>query len=311
MKLLYSEEHYACHLYGKEKTSPIEYITKEKGEKLEVSSLVTRIMFIMEGSFSFSSGRYIKQQVKKGSIFLLPPRFNCQMVFEEDTAIMDFHIYTKMNFCEQFPIELLYEEKHWYTDDDDEKMYLLPINKRIQDFLLLLTRILKDGLKCSYLFELKLKEVLYYLRAYYPKEELILFFAPIASNDATFSELIYEHANHVKTVHELAKITNYSLSGFKKRFQKNFGISAHEWITKQKAKKIYHEINCSRKTFTDISIEYNFSSPSHLDNFCKRVFGYSPGEIRKQNQLKTNIKYNTPKMIADKKAKKDKKSKQD
>jgi AraC-like DNA-binding protein len=165
----------------------------------------------------------------------------------------------------------------------DTSPYQLKMNSVINNFLNVLVCTIEDGLKCAYLHELKQKELLYYMRAYYPKKDLFAFFAPILSDDIVFSELIYKNLDKVKTISELAEIVNYSVSGFKKRFLKVFGASPYQWILKQKAKKIYYEINCSQKSFKEISMEFEFSSSAHFDKFCKKEFGVSPGTIRNNN----------------------------
>jgi AraC-like DNA-binding protein len=59
-------------------------------------------------------------------------------------------------------------------------------------------------------------------------------------------------------------------------------------MQEQKAKKIFHEITCSRKTFTEISFENKFSSSAHFNDFCKQYFNNTPGGIRRENKNMMN-----------------------
>jgi AraC-like DNA-binding protein len=104
------------------------------------------------------------------------------------------------------------------------------------------------------------------------------------SNNIVFSNLIYQNYGSAKNIGELAEITNYSMSGFKKKFAKVFGVSPAVWVKREKAKKIYYEINCSLKTFKEISNEYNFSSPAQFNKFCKKMYNMPPGTLRKNNK---------------------------
>lgn len=139
-------------------------------------------------------------------------------------------------------------------------------------FLRMLNTCITDQLKCIYYFEIKIKE-------------LLNFFYPLLTKDTHFSDIILRNYNKVKTVKDLADLTHYSISGFEKRFKRVFGISPYKWLKKQKAKNIYREINYSVKTFKEISLEYDFTSPSHLNNFCKTNFGDTPGNIRRQSKI--------------------------
>jgi AraC-like DNA-binding protein len=141
-----------------------------------------------------------------------------------------------------------------------------------------------DGLKCTHYQNLKRQEVLYYLRAYYSKEDLYAFFSPILNNDTIFANLIYQNYESIKNIGELADITHYSMSGFKRKFTTVFGISPAVWIKREKAKKIYHEINCSQKPFKIIANEYDFSSPAQFNEFCKKMYKMSPGTLRKNTK---------------------------
>lgn len=129
------------------------------------------------------------------------------------------------------------------NDKEPENSFnLLDIKDEVSYFLKGLKACLSDGLRCRYYFELKMKEFFFLIRAYYTTEELARFFYPLLSNDTSFSEFVYNNYSKVKTVQELASLSNYSHSGFIKRFKKTFGVPAYQWIKQQKASRILHEI---------------------------------------------------------------------
>ncbi|MDR0729415.1 MAG: helix-turn-helix domain-containing protein [Prevotellaceae bacterium] len=283
MELLYPAEHVNCYMYNNNGGLPIiDYVKKPKGDVFELNEPHLEIVFLMEGKLAFSYGKYLNQSFKKGEILLLPPKTRCIVKPEENVSAIILRVRNKINFCNHFPLEMLYENKKKYTVPTVP--HLLKVNARVATYLKLLIASLDDGLKCLYFQEIKQQELLYYLRAYYPKEELLAFFYPILNGDVSFSEVVYRHVDKVKKLEELAVVTNYSLSGFKKRFMKVFGMPAYQWMSQEKAKKIYHDINCTKKTFKELSIEYEFSSSAHFNSFCKKAFGVSPSKIRNLNQ---------------------------
>lgn len=283
MELLYPQEHFFCYNYESGNGPSIECVEKKAGEKINFSPIVNEIVFILSGSMHFSFGKFVNQSIHENQIMLLPSKNHYTIEIDEDATFVVLRLYSKFDFCDHFSLEMLLKEKQ--KSKIKKELFYLTINSRMKDYLEFLRGCTEDGLKCSYFFEIKLKEVFFLLRAYYTKEELLSFFFPILSNDISFSDQVYMNQDKAKSINELAALLNYSLSGFKKRFKKVFGISAYQWMNKERAKKIYHEINCSRKTFTEIGFEFGFSSPSHFNNFCKKTFGISPGKIRKGSEV--------------------------
>jgi AraC-like DNA-binding protein len=281
MELLNKEEHLNCYLYANNNNPLIEYFTKSKGETFETSGAHSQIIFLLTGKLVFSCGSQVNKVFDKGTFLLFPHGYKCTISAEEYSSIVIVNMHGRINFCNHFPLEMLYKmnktAKHSNSD------YPLQINEVVDEYLNLLVKSFNDGLKCAYFHDIKQRELLFYLRAYYPKKDLFAFFAPILNSDITFSELIYKNFDKIKNISELATITNYSISGFKKRFIKVFGIPPYSWMAKEKAKRVYHEINCSQKSFKEISVEFDFSSPAHFDKFCKKSFGMSPGTIRDSN----------------------------
>lgn len=212
---------------------------------------------------------------------VLPAGNNFEATAKQNASILIFRIRAKLELCDAYSIEKLKAEFH--ESDEFKDIGYLDVDERLTGYLASVTTYIKDGLRCYYLFLIKLKELFFLLRAYYPKDELYHFFYPIISNDTTFSDLVLKNHHKAKTVQELANLVNYSLSGFQKKFKKVFGVPAYQWMNEQRSKSILHEINTNKKSFKEISFEYGFSSPSHFNDFCKINFGDTPGKIRKKS----------------------------
>lgn len=279
MALLYPQEHLSCFNYNMGEESLMVVKSYKKGDSDGETPAKNSIIFVLEGEISFSFGEYVDVLASKGEIFVHPAHLTCTFLAKEDTTLLLFRLSMDLSFCDHFSFEMLLREK---AKIKDEGVYFLEINEEVYSFLHGMKKYLNDGLRCTYFLELKIKEFLYVLRAYYPKEQLKAFFYPILNHDLEFSTFVYQMYQQVNTVKELADILQYSLSGFEKRFKKVFGIPANQWMQNQKAKNIYHDINCSTKSFTKLSSEYGFSSPSHFGEFCKKNFNDTPGNIRKK-----------------------------
>jgi AraC-like DNA-binding protein len=285
MELLYQKEHTSCYQYSHHDAPLIEHLQRPKDTVLEWLPADTLLLFLVKGDLLLSYGEGIDRRVGEGTILLLSAKTPCVVKTTSDLSAMIIRLRNKLNFREYFPVASFYRRNR-KSKSAPQSLRTLKINAPIEEYLHLLVATMNDGLKCGYFFQLKQKEILYYLRTYYSKHELQAFFAQIMDNDIGFSEMIYGYMDKVNSVEELATLTDYSLSGLKKRFQKVFGMPAQRWMAQEKAKKIYHEINCSTKTFKELSAEFHFSSPSHFDHFCKKNFGTSPGKLRGDNWAK-------------------------
>ena len=285
MERLNRGEHLNCYLYDNKSDTIIVCIDKIQGETFFLNEIHDQIIFLLKGKINFSCGHQINNIFEKGTFLVFPHGQESKMDVEEDSTIVIINLNGETIFCPRFPLEVLYVPNKSIAYENSA-IYPLRTNEMISHFLNIIVKSVPNGLRCLYYQELKQKELLFYLRTYYQEEELAAFFAPILNNDAHFSKLIYKNYKSAKNVADLAARVNYSLSGFKKRFVKVFGISPRNWMEREKAKKIYYEINCTQKTFKEIAVEYDFSSSAHFDKFCKKAYGMSPGALRENNKKK-------------------------
>jgi AraC-like DNA-binding protein len=275
--------HLGCYSYGKNMQYPfIEVNHYEKNVTQEIFTKSNQIFVVQSGAIKFSYGRTRNKKAVEGSIFILPEKNKCEIITTKPTTLISFRLDFNLSFCDHFSFEMLNKEKKMRKQD----AYILESNEVIFTYLQFLVAVINDGLYCNYLMNLKTKELLYYLRYYYPKQELQSFFYPILNDDFEFTSIIRKYYTPDITLCNLAKKSNYSVSGFEKRFKKVFGLSPSHWLLILKSQAVYHEINCSNKTFTELGYEFGFSSPSHFNNFCKKIFKCAPGAIRKLNSNK-------------------------
>lgn len=280
MELLYPHEHLNCYNYEKGDRPAIDPIHLEANDKYDIDILENKIIIVRNGHINYSFGSHLNQSLTTGNMIIIPAGFRFTSRALDDTEILIFRIRTHIELCERFALEQLLAEKD--ENDKFDKIGVLNSNKVVTQYVENLIEHIIAGLRCFYFYEIKIKELLFLLRGYYPKKELLHFFYPLLSNDLSFSNFILQNYHQVRTVKELAELTNYSLSGFEKHFKKVFGISASQWMRNQRAKIVYHDINNGNKTFKEISYHHGFTSPAHFNDFCKLHFGATPGQIRKR-----------------------------
>lgn len=289
MALLYVKEHTSCYNYEGRDSQTLQMVQLAKGELCKLTSNNNKIIYIAKGELKLMLGHRESLILSTGQMLLLPSEERVKGIATESVTYFWLNMGEIQNLCECFSLEMLLKE-----GDRDNEPFILQSSHHIIAFFTSCIEYLSVGLCCRFFLQMKVKEFFYLLRAFQSKEDLLQFFHPILSNDMSFSDFVLKNYQKVKTVNELAKLANYSLSGFQKRFKKVFGESAYAWIKGQKLKDIIHEITNENKSFKEISLDYGFSSPSHFNDFCKSNFGYTPGQIR-EKKLKYNLNENESK----------------
>jgi AraC-like DNA-binding protein len=283
MEILYPEEHFSCQLYGRSK---VEKLKIPKGKQFPLQGDGVVLVYIEQGSVVCFQKEHVQQILKEGSLSLFLLSHKPIFQANSSTSFFLMRINSEINFCEFYSIESLY--KLMLAKQHTADICSLQANKRIILFFDLLAETYQDGLKCENFFIIKQKELLYYLRAYYSKQDLFNFFSPVYSIDFIFSRKVRNHVHELHTVADIAALTHCSISGVQKRFSKVFGKPPLQWIREEKAKRILYELNCTNKPIKQIAHEFRFSSTAHFYTFCKSQFSMTPGVIRK-------VKYNNEK----------------
>ncbi len=275
-KLLYPQEHFSCFNYEKGQNAQLEILERSAGQAFVRNLVDTEIVFLISGKFLLSYGKLVKEEITEGKIMLFPPGSHVQAEVVEDVHFIICRIRDVVQLCECMSLERLHNE----AGAIPEGFHMLDTNDRVSRFIELFVDCVDDGLRCTYYFATKMKEFFFLLRAYYTKEQLAGFFAPMLGKDAQFMNLMYRSYRNVKSVQELADLSNYSLSGFKKQFHRVFGTSASDWMSDQKATRVFQDLNNSSYSIKELAEKHGFSSVAAFSTFCQGKFGMPPGKIR-------------------------------
>jgi len=289
MKLLYINEHLSCFNYSSGEDSLINSLNIKKGDVVDKRFKNNCIVFVVDGILTFSYDSYAASFVKKGNIIICPANVKCKIFAATDSTLLIIQLNADLTFCDNFSFETLVKKKKKRRKNELNQtcLHILEANMAISHFVDMLIMYLHDGLCCTYLYKMKIKEMLFFFNAFYTKEEQKTFFAPILNSDFIFSLKVNSIYNEdaSTTVGKMADMMGYSLSGFGKKFKKVFSMHVNKWLQNKKAQSVYHDINCTTKTFSELAYDHNFSSPAHFSFFCKKMFDEAPGNIRKKNML--------------------------
>lgn len=279
--LHYVKEHFGCNTYATLETSLfiIREIPAGKTTQRKYPDY-TLLVFLLEGNIEIDYGIGQKLRLNAGNIFLLTK--NCEInitAIGNKARILLCKFTSEIKMCSKYSLKQL---EKYIPHDTEPNLYYLPFDQRIKTFVDLTVMALSEGLNCTHYHQLKRDELFIYLRAGYTKEELALFFYPIICQDIDFKDFVLTHYKNIYDVKEFAKKANMSQSTFNRRFKEAFNDTALKWLLARKSEGILNDILKSELTFAEISEKYHFSSPAYFATFCKKHYGKTAAELRKE-----------------------------
>jgi AraC-like DNA-binding protein len=90
-------------------------------------------------------------------------------------------------------------------------------------------------------------------------------------------------------VQKFAQLTGRSLAGFKRDFQKTFGLAPRQWLLEKRLTEARHLIEIKNQKPSAIYLDLGFESLSHFSHSFKKKFGITPTQ-RLRVIVRTEIK---------------------
>lgn len=79
-------------------------------------------------------------------------------------------------------------------------------------------------------------------------------------------------------VEKFARLTGRSLAGFKRDFQKIFGVPPRQWLQEKRLMEARYLIETKNKRSSEIYLDLGFESLSHFSHSFKKRFGKAPSD---------------------------------
>lgn len=280
MTLHYVSEHLGCSVYATKETSLFFLREFPSGETVMRNYLdFTLLVFLYSGEVDIDYGFDKVLRLKPGNIFLLPKNFEIKITaVRSESKVLLCKFNSEIKMCSMYSLKQL---EKYVPENNDNRIYCLSFDDRIKAFIDLIVMSLSDGLNCTHYHQIKREELFMYLRAGYTREELALFFSPIIGRNIDFKDFVLSHYKEIYDVKEFAEKANMSQSTFNRRFKESFNDTALHWLLARKSESILNDIVKSDLSFIEISEKYHFSTPSYFVAFCKKYYGKTAAELRK------------------------------
>ncbi|RJL20905.1 MULTISPECIES: AraC family transcriptional regulator [Paracoccus] len=95
-------------------------------------------------------------------------------------------------------------------------------------------------------------------------------------------EYIHENIHRTIKISELSDMLDMSCGHFSRSFGAEMGISPHQYIMKLRAERAMSSIANTDSPISQIADAHGFSSQSHMTVVMKKLFGITPGELRRK-----------------------------
>lgn len=271
-----------CEICTRSIKEKFSYVESKKGELFEYQSMEgCTLIFILSGKVQLSCNEFMNVPFHAEEMCLLPISAQCVWKALEDTTVMILSGKLELNCCDQLSFEVNAGKWLNVTKQFDR----LPIKSPLSRFLDTVKVYLHTSLKCPMIYQLKQNELSLLLKLCYSQEELVNFFLPLMKHNLEFEQFIMRNYLNIKGVKEFVNLSGMHASTFNRKFKTHFGMSPYQWMIKQKAKHILHELNTRNKTIAEIMRKFEFSDASHFNRYCKTMFGSSPSEIRSNRKV--------------------------
>lgn len=276
-EILNIQEHCRCENYDSDgKTARV--VIENANFKMVVSPCAF-IMYILSGTVVLSYGTVNDYLLSEGDFMLFPPGTQVAGTVKRPVKYLLLKVDGYISLCCRYSLEKLYNpqtQEIGHTHLRSNGMVRMCVDGLVGN--------IENGVRCVRFIENKTQELFYYLRFYYPEDDLAGFYKPMLGTDAKFVNTIWKHYRNEYNVIKLARITNMSLSTFRKEFKRIIGQCPSEWIVQQKIWNVHFDICRGEKSLKEIAEEYHFSSPSHLGTFCRKHFDKTPAELKQEKK---------------------------
>lgn len=130
---------------------------------------------------------------------------------------------------------------------------------------------------------IKMTELIYLLASHEDcciKSKLL---SNVDSAKESFEQIVYDHVFKDVSIDELARLTNRSLTSFKKEFRRHFQMPPHKWYIRQRLMHSRLLLISTSKSISEIGIECTFPNTSHFIKLFKKEYQMTPATYRSRH----------------------------
>jgi AraC-like DNA-binding protein len=132
------------------------------------------------------------------------------------------------------------------------------------------------------LLELKFRELILTLAGNSRNNTLLSYFCSLLLEPRAVSLQNVMEDNYCSNLNleQFARLSNRSLSAFKRDFQRQFNTTPGKWLMEKRLHHAMYLLTNSDKPVSDVAYESGFENPSHFSRSFRQLFGVAPASVR-------------------------------
>ena len=238
-KLLYIEEHMSCQNYMTTIETGFKFIEFTEDTELgEDDTSKNYLLFFLKGDFTVSYNQFHNRTFQTGDMILIPRSSSFKGVAKKGGNLLSMFFDVPESSCDKLVLQSLSE----ICKEKEYKFEPIKIRYPLTPFLEILTYCIRNSMNCSHLHDLMQRELFFLLRGFYEKEEIAMLFYPIIGKRIDFKDFVMHNYTKVSNIEQLISLSNLGRSCFFARFNEVFGMTAKQWMLKQKNQLILEKM---------------------------------------------------------------------
>ena len=238
------------------------------------------IIFVLGGMLEIDCNQYESCPIETNQMILLLRASAVRVRALKKTSLFVLYFDALLAACDQQILNA-------YLPDADKITYQFhptSIPEPVVLFLRQLNYFQALKMDCVHFHGLKHREFFLLLRTFCPREDIVMFLAPLIGRSLYFRNKVLEKYSQLGggSVTDLAGLVGMGRKNFDKQFRKEFGTSPAKWMLEEKAKHLFVFLNDPEITIADAMDHFNFNSATHFNRFCMQHYKKTPGKIIKE-----------------------------
>ena len=238
------------------------------------------LLFFLKGDFTICCNQFHNKLFHAGEMILIPRSSRLKGFAETDSSLLSMFFDIPAENCDKLILQSLSNVCNNIKYDFSPIKIRYPLTL----FLEVLTHCIKNGMSCAHLHGLMQREFFFLLRGFYEKQEIAALFHPIIGKEVDFKDFVMHNHTKVDNIEQLISLSNMGRSCFFIKFNEVFGMTAKQWMLKQKNQRILEKMTKPGVCIKDIIEELGFDSQGNFNRYCKQHFGCTPKQLIEQCQ---------------------------
>jgi AraC family transcriptional regulator, exoenzyme S synthesis regulatory protein ExsA len=132
------------------------------------------------------------------------------------------------------------------------------------------------------LIELKFREIILTIADNPKNAEILSYFNSLLSHPQVIAleKVMEDNFCYNLKMDEFARLSNRSLSAFKRDFQKQFSTTPGKWLLEKRLQHAMNLLSNAGKAVSEASFESGFENPSHFSRAFRQHFGITPAMVK-------------------------------